>query len=53
MTIRYVSHEEYEAIVKRNADAISLRKRAKSPRLTLAEKLELLRQAKALEALNE
>ena len=53
MTIRYVSREEFDAIVKRNHDAIALRKRAKSPKLTLAEKVELIRQAKALEALNE
>lgn len=53
MTIRYVSREEFDAIIKRNNDACNLRQRAKDKKLTLAEKLELLRQAKALEALNE
>lgn len=53
MTVRYVSSDEFEKIVQRNNEAIALRKRAKSPKLTLAEKLELIGKAKALEALNE
>lgn len=52
MTIRYVSSDEFEKIVQRNNEAIALRKLAKNPNLTLAEKLNLLGRAKALEALN-
>ena len=51
-TIRVVSKEEYDAIVQRNAEATALRKKAKSNKLTLAQKLELLGKAKALEAAN-
>lgn len=53
MAVRYVSSEEFDLMVKRNNEAIALRKRAKSNKLTLAEKLELLSKAKELEALND
>ena len=52
MTIRYVSSDEFAKIVERNDEAIALRKKAKSNKLTLAEKLELLHKAKRLESLN-
>lgn len=50
--VRYVSSEEFNAIVERNNEAIALRKKAKNKNLTLAAKLELLSKAKALEAQN-
>lgn len=52
MNIRYVEKDEYDLIVKRIDDARDLRKQAKNPKLTLAKKLELIRKAKAIEALN-
>lgn len=52
MSIRYVTNEEFDAIIERNNRAIALRKKAKSNRLTLAEKLALIREAKALEAMS-
>jgi len=50
--IRYVSREEFDAIIKRQAQARALRKKAKGTNLTLAQKLDLIRRAKALEATN-
>lgn len=52
MTIRFVSSEEFDAIIKRIDRARVLRKKAKNKKLSLAQKLELLRQAKELEAQN-
>ena len=49
MTVKFVSKEKYDAIVAKTNEANALRQRSKSPDLTLAAKVALQRQAKAIE----
>lgn len=48
--LNYVSPETYDAILAKRDEAQSLRKKLKSPNLTLAQKVGLQRKAKAVEA---
>ena len=48
--LNYVSPETFNAIIAKRDEAAALRRKLKSPNLTLAQKINLQRQAKAAEA---
>jgi hypothetical protein len=50
MSINYVSPEVYDAIIAKRDEAQKFRTKLKRPNLTLAQKIELQRKAKAAEA---
>jgi hypothetical protein len=50
MTVNYVSRETFDAIIAKRDEAHKLRKKLKDPNLTLAQKIDLQRRAKAAEA---
>jgi hypothetical protein len=50
MTVNYVSRETFDAILAKREEAHKLRTKLKDPNLTLAQKIDLQRRAKAAEA---
>lgn len=48
-TINYVSPETFAAIIAKRDEAAALRRKLKNPNLSLAQKIDLQRQAKAAE----
>jgi hypothetical protein len=48
--MKIVSHDDFNRICKLMDEARALRQKAKNPRMSLADKLVLLRDAKAKEA---